>query len=94
MKRRKRISYTETDKTLMWDRWQKGESLRTIAQLFNRHHSTIAGILSRTGGVRPPNRIRSVFALTLPEREEISRGIVAEHSVRSLRQALIDRLLQ
>ena len=88
MKRRKRISYTETDKALMWDRWQKGESLRTIAQLFNRHHSTISGILSRTGGIRPPNRSRSKFALTLPEREEISRGIVAGHSVRSIAASL------
>ena len=88
MKRRKRISYTETDKALMWDRWQKGESLRTIAHLFNRHHSSIAGILSRTGGIRPPNRSRSVLVLTLPEREEISRGIVAGDSVRLLAASL------
>ena len=27
MKQRARIYYTETDKALMWDRWQKGESL-------------------------------------------------------------------
>jgi hypothetical protein len=27
MKMRPRIYYTETDKALMWDRWQKGESL-------------------------------------------------------------------
>jgi len=88
MKRRKRISYTETDKALMWDRWQKGESLRTIAHLFNRHHSSIAGILSRTGGIRPPNRSRSVLVLTLPEREEISRGIVAGDSVRLIAASL------
>ena len=25
MKQRPRIYYTETDKSLMWDRWQKGE---------------------------------------------------------------------
>ena len=88
MKRRKRISYTETDKALLWDRWQKGESLRTIAHLFNRHHSSIAGILSRTGGIRPPNRSRSVLVLTLPEREEISRGIVAGDSVRLIAASL------
>ena len=33
MKMRPRIYYTETDKTLMWDRWQKGESLNSIARL-------------------------------------------------------------
>ena len=88
MKRRPRIYYTETDKALMWDRWQKGESLQTIAQLFNRNHGSIAGILSRTGGIRPPRRIRSRCALTLSEREEISRGIVAGHSVRSIAATL------
>jgi IS30 family transposase len=84
MKYRQRIYYTETDKALMWDRWQKGESLQTIAQLFNRNHSSIAGVLSRTGGIRPPKRSRSEFALSLSEREEISRGIVAGHSIRSI----------
>jgi hypothetical protein len=38
MKQRPRINYTETDKALMWDRWQKGESLTSIARLFDRRH--------------------------------------------------------
>ncbi|MFB3045910.1 MAG: transposase, partial [Acidiferrobacterales bacterium] len=88
MKQRPRIYYTETDKALMWDRWQKGESLQTIAQLFDRNHSSIAGVLSRTGGIRPPRRRRSRLALTLAEREDISRGIIAEHSVRSIAASL------
>ena len=46
MKQRPRIYYTETDKSLMWDRWQKGESLNSIARLFDRHHSAIQGILA------------------------------------------------
>ena len=60
----------------MWDRWEEGESLCSIARLFDRHHSAIQGILSRTGGIRPPPRTRSQRALTLAEREEISRGVV------------------
>ena len=48
MKQRPRIYYTEEQKALMWDRWQKGESLQTIAQLFDRNHSSVAGVLSRT----------------------------------------------
>jgi IS30 family transposase len=88
MKQRPRIYYTETDKSLMWDRWQKGESLQAIAQLFDRNHSSIAGILSRTGGIRPPPRRRSRRALTLSEREEISRGIVAGQSLRSIAASL------
>ena len=88
MKYRPRIYYTETDKTLMWDRWQKGESLQTIAQLFNRNHSSVARVLSRTGGIRPPKRIRSEIVLSLSEREEISRGVVAGHSIRSIAATL------
>jgi IS30 family transposase len=81
MKYRARIYYTETDKALMWDRWQQGDSLHSIARLFDRSHGSIAGILSRTGGIRPPQRRRSRRALTLCEREEISRGVVADQSL-------------
>jgi IS30 family transposase len=88
MKYRARIYYTETDKALMWDRWQKGDSLHSIARLFDRSHGSIAGILARTGGIRPPQRRRSRRALTLSEREEISRGVVAGLSLRSIAASL------
>ena len=88
MKRRPRIYYTETDKALMWDRWQKGESLHAIARLFDRHHSSVQRILSETGGIRPPPRRRSRLSLTLAEREAISRGMVAGHSMRSIASRL------
>lgn len=66
----------------MWERWKKGESLHQIAQLFDRHHSSIRGILAETGGIRPAQRHRSPVALTLAEREEISRSLAAGHSIR------------
>ncbi len=88
MKQRPRIYYTETDKSLMWDRWQKGESLHSIARLFDRHHSAIQGILSRTGGIRPPPRRRSRRSLSLAEREEISRGVFAGQSLRCIATTL------
>ena len=66
----------------MWDRWQKGDSLHAIARLFDTSHSAIAGVFSKTGGVRPPQRRRSRMALTLAEREEISRGVAAGRSLR------------
>ena len=84
MKYRPRIYYTEAQKALMWDRWQKGESLCSIARLFNRSHGSIAGILSRTGGIRPAPRRRSCVALRLAEREEISRAVVTGCSIRSI----------
>jgi len=88
MKYRTRIYYSETDKALMWERWRQGESLQAIAQLFDRNHSTVGGILSRTGGIRPLARHRSVLALKLSEREEISRGVIAGRSMRTLARAL------
>jgi IS30 family transposase len=84
MKRRPRIYYTESQKALMWERWRKGESLQQIAQLFDRNHSSIQRILAETGGIRPAPRCRSGLALTLSEREEISRGVIAGHSIRSI----------
>lgn len=84
MKQRPRIYYTENDKALMWDRWRKGDSLQAIAQLFDRNHSSVAGVLVQSGGIRPPKRKRSRLALTLAEREEISRGVVAGRSLRSI----------
>ena len=87
MKYRTRIQYTE-DKALMWDRWRQGESLHAIARLFDRYHSVVGGILSRTGGIRPPQRRRSSVVLALAEREEISRGVMAGLSVRALARSL------
>ncbi len=88
MKYRTRINYSESQKALMWERWQKGDSLQQIAQLFDRSHSTVQGILSRTGGIRPTPRSRSRLALTLAEREEISRAVVTGQSIRSVARQL------
>ena len=88
MKGRRRRHYTEAEKALMWDRWQQGESLASIARLFETSHSAIQNVFSHTGGIRPPERRRSRLALTLAEREEISRGLVAGQSIRSIAASL------
>ncbi len=88
MKYRTRRYFTESDKALMWDRWQKGDSLHAIARLFDSSHSAIAGVFSKTGGIRPPQRQRSQRALTLAEREEISRGVATGQSLRSIAASL------
>ena len=85
---RTRIYYTDTQKAEMWDRWQRGESINSIAQHFDRGHSSIQGILAATGGIRPAERRRSRLALTLAEREHISRGIVAGDSIRSIARSV------
>jgi transposase, IS30 family len=88
MKQRPRIYYSESQKALMWDRWQKGESLQQIAQLFDRNHGSIQRILAESGGIRPAQRRRSRLALTLAEREEITRAVVAGQSIRSIAASL------
>ena len=88
MEYRTRIYYTEADKALMWERWRQGESLNAIGRLFDRHHTTVQGMLARTGGIRRPPRRRSRLALTLAEREEISRGLMAGLSVRTIAASL------
>ena len=84
MKQRPRIYYTESQKAIMWERWRKGDSLQQIAQQFDRNHSSVQGILAQTGGIQPAQRSRSRWALTLAEREEISRSVAAGQSIRSV----------
>lgn len=84
MKRRKRNIYTAAQRALMWDRYQQGESLADIARLFDRFHSSIERHIAATGGIRPPERKRPAHCLSLEEREEISRGLVTNESIRSI----------
>ena len=81
---RTRIKYTPEQKAEIWARWKKGESMTSIGRLFDRPSSSIFNMLSPTGGIRPPIRKRSSLALNLSEREEISRGLVADLSIRSI----------
>jgi len=81
---RKRRYFTQAECEFMWDRWQTGDSLHEIARLLDRSHGTVAGQISKTGGIRPASRSRSSRALSLAEREEISRGIVADLSIRAI----------
>jgi len=82
MARRPRLHYSKALKHEIWDRYQRGESLWSIARLLDRHSSSIYALLSRTGGIRPPERNRSQLSLTLAEREEISRGLARRLSLR------------
>jgi hypothetical protein len=72
MNRRPRTYYSETQRALMWERWKAGWTLHPIGHLIDRPHTSIHTVLSRTGGIRPPERRRSKAALSLGEREEIS----------------------
>ncbi len=84
----KRVGFTPAQSTELWDRWQKGEGLTSIGRVLGKPSSCIFSQLRSTGGIRPPVRRRSRLALTLAEREEISRGLVAERSIRSIASSL------
>ncbi len=88
MSYRRRIYFTSEQKSEIWDRWQRGESMSSIGRSFDRDSSSIYPLLSRTGGIRPPVRKRSSLALTLGEREIISRGVAGRHSIRAIAREL------
>ncbi|MEO1240813.1 MAG: IS30 family transposase [Pseudomonadota bacterium] len=88
MKRRHRIYFTSEQKAEIWNRWRRGESMSSIGRGFDRNSSSIYPLLSRTGGIRPPDRTRSRLALSLVEREEISRGLRGGLSLRCIARQL------
>ncbi len=88
MKQGYRRGFSTAEKTELWDRWQRGESMRSIGRVFGKPSSSIYFQLAPHGGIRPAPRRRSRLALSLLEREEISRGIVAHQSIRSMARFL------
>jgi DNA-binding MarR family transcriptional regulator len=83
MKRRTRINYTPEQKAIIGTDISK-VILYDIARMFDRYHSSIMPTIHQTGGYRPPVRKRHRLALSLDEREEISRGLVAKLSIRDI----------
>jgi len=88
MKRKYGRGFSVAEKTELWDRWQRGESLKAIGRTFGKPSSSIYFQVAPYGGIRPAPRRRSKLALSLPEREEISRGIVSHHSIRLMARLL------
>ena len=80
--------FSGAEKVELWDRWRRGESLKAIGRAFGKPSSSIYFQLAPHGGIRPAARRRSKLALTLVEREEISRGIAAAESARSMARKL------
>jgi len=88
MGQRYRRGFTAAEKTELWDRWRRGESLNAIGRAFGKPSSSIHFQVAPHGGIRPAPRRRSRLSLTLSEREEISRGLAADQSVRSVARLL------
>ena len=88
MRQRKRRGFTDAQKTDLWNQWQQGLSLKAIGRALGKHSSSIYGQLAPYGGIRPAPRRRSGLALTVTEREEISRGIATYQSIRLIASLL------
>ena len=88
MERRFHRGFTAAEKTELWDRWKRVESLKAIGRAFGKPSSSIYFLVAPHGGIRPAERRRSRLALTLAEREVISRGVTADRSARSIAKLL------
>ena len=88
MERRFHRGFTAAEKTELWDRWKRGELLKAIGRAFGKKSSSIYFLVAPHGGIRSAERRRSRLALTLAEREVISRGVTAHQSARSIAKLL------
>ncbi len=88
MKQRNDRGFSAAEMVVLWDMWQRGESQKAIGRAFGKPSSSIHFQLAPFGGIRPEPRRRSSLVLKLAEREEISRGIVAGQSMRSMASML------
>src|SRR5579871_3534609 len=84
----KRFRLSATERAEVWRRWKDGQSLHAIGRALGRAHPVVHLLLKRHGGSGPTARRRSRRALTLVEREDISRGIASGCSLRVIAQAL------
>jgi IS30 family transposase len=88
MDQRFRRGFTAAEKTELWDRWQRGESLKGIGRAFGKPSPSIYFQVAPFGGIRPAARHRSRLTLALSEREEVSRGLTAHRYARSIAKVL------
>ena len=72
----------------LWRRYKAGQTVLSIAQALGHRRSVIDYVLRCAGGFAPAARRRSPRALSLSEREEISRGVAAGVSCRSIARTL------
>jgi IS30 family transposase len=88
MSKERRRYFSAAESAEVWDRWQRGEGLRLIGRVLGKTSSSIFAHLRPHGGIRPVPRRRSSRALSLSEREEISRGVALGVSLRSIAAGL------
>ena len=88
MARRTRQALSDKQKDELWKRWKAGQSLSEIGRVLGKHPGSIHALVAARGGIAPRQRKRSASQLTQQEREEVSRGLAANMSVRSIAEQL------
>ena len=84
--RRARMTWSERNE--LWRRWRAGESLVDIAKALARERTGLGNVVAAAGGIAPLAQQRSRLALTVQDREEISRGIAHDETVRGMAHRL------
>ena len=84
----KRPRMVPADKATVWRLWHKGESMSAISRAIDRTPASVFGYLRQFGGIEPRERVRRPDALTLEEREDISRGLAHGESMRSIARSI------
>jgi IS30 family transposase len=84
MGQRGRPGMSEEQKRELWRRWKAGESASEISRALGTRSGSVFWAVSSKGGIVPRERKRSPGALTLAEREEISRGLAGGLSLRAI----------
>ena len=79
---------SSAEREQIWVRWRGGEPIWKIALSLDRTSRTVCDELDRGGGISPSPRRRAPRTLSLHEREEISRGLAAQRSLRSIARSL------
>ncbi len=79
---------SDKKKAVIWDEWESGSPMIQIARAIKKPPATVFSYLRYHGGIQPRQRTRRLSSLSLEEREEISRGLAVNRSIRSIANLL------
>ena len=84
----RRPGFSDFEKAAIWRGWKSGETFNSIGRMLDRAGPHVRSLVAANGGFVPPPRRRSIRVLSRVEREEISRGVAAGDSMRTIASAL------
>ena len=79
---------TRAQAEALWTHWREGQTTDVIAAAIAAPATSVYSVVRRHGGIPPRTRHRARRALSAADREEISRGLAADHSARAIARTL------